>query len=139
MAFGILSYGTYLPPLRLKREAIAAAVGWAVPGVRGLAAGERTVANWDEDAVTMAVEAGRACLAGVEAPVPRLQLASTTLPFLDRSNSGVVADALNLDNRIATEDLAGSRRAATGALARAAAHAVPGLLLASDCRETRPG
>ncbi|MGR8919052.1 MAG: 3-oxoacyl-[acyl-carrier-protein] synthase III C-terminal domain-containing protein, partial [Gammaproteobacteria bacterium] len=30
-------------------------------------------------------------------------------------------------------------RAATSALARAAAHAVPGLLLASDCRETRPG
>lgn len=139
MTFGILSFGAYVPPLRIERSAIAAAVGWAVPGVRGLAAGERSVANWDEDTVTMAVEAGRDCIAGIDSPVPHLTLASTTLPFADRSNSGVVADALNLDHGLATEDTAGSRRAATSALARAAAGNTAGLLIASDCRETRPG
>ena len=48
MEYGILSFGAYVPPLRLQRSAIADAVSWAVPGVRGLAAGERAVANWDE-------------------------------------------------------------------------------------------
>ncbi|MEQ8231014.1 MAG: OB-fold domain-containing protein [Gammaproteobacteria bacterium] len=139
MSYGILSFGAYVPALRLDRRAVLDAVGWAVPGVRGLAAGERSVANWDEDAITMAVEAGRDCLAGTEATVSHLALASTTLPFTDRSNSGLAADALVLDNQLHTEDLAGSRRAATSALARAAQAHQPLLLLASDCRETRPG
>ncbi len=139
MSYGILSFGAYVPALRLSRGAVLEAVGWAVPGLRGLAAGERAVANWDEDTITMAVEAGRDCLAGMDGPVGHLALASTTLPFTDRSNSGLVADALVLDNHLVTEDLAGSRRAATSALARAAHNQGAMLLLASDCRETRPG
>jgi 3-hydroxy-3-methylglutaryl CoA synthase len=139
MSYGILSFGAYIPPLRLARQAILQAVGWAVPSLRALAAGERAVANWDEDAITLAVEAARDCLRGVDAPVARVNLASTTLPFADRSNSGVVADALDLDPRCATEDLAGSRRAATSALARLAQGGPGALLIGSDCRETRPG
>ncbi len=139
MSYGILSFGAYVPALRLSRAAILEAVGWAVPGLRGLAAGERAVANWDEDAVTLAVEAGRDCLRGLDNTVSQLSLASTTLPFSDRSNSGVVADALLLDNPLLTEDLGGSRRAATSALARMARAGEAALLLASECRETRPG
>ena len=139
MTYGILSFGAYVPPLRLSRQAILHAVGWAVPSLRGLAAGERSVANWDEDSITMAVEAARDCLTGIGVVPPHLALASTTLPFADRSNSGVVADALNLDNRVATEDLAGSRRAATSALARMSLGGPTSLLLAADCRDTRPG
>lgn len=139
MSYGILSYGAYVPPIRLQRSAIAAAVGWAIPGVRGLAAGERAVANWDEDSITLAVEAGRDCLRGIDTPVKRVQLASTTLPFTDRSNSGVVADALNLDRQMLTEDFAGSRRAASAALARMIEPAANTLLIGSDCRETKPG
>jgi len=142
MSYGILSYGAYVPPLRLSRQAIFDAVGWAVPSLRGLAAGERSVANWDEDAITLAVEAGRDCLNGVETVIGELALASTTLPFADRSNSGIAADALLLDNPIVTQDLSGSRRAATSALARMAGSPAAGentLLLASDCRETQPG
>ena len=142
MSYGILSYGAYVPPLRLSRQAIFDAVGWAVPSLRGLAAGERSVANWDEDAITLAVEAGRDCLKGVEAAIGELALASTTLPFADRSNSGIAADALLLENPIVTQDLSGSRRAATSALARLARSPTTGtntLLLTSDCRETQPG
>ena len=139
MNYGILSFGAYIPQLRLQRSAVLAAVGWAVPGLRALASGERAVANWDEDSITLAVEAARDCLQGMDVTVSHLALASTTLPFADRSNSGVVADALVLDNPIATEDLAGSRRAATSALARYARQPGAALLVASDCRETRPG
>ncbi len=139
MTKGILSYGAYVPALRLSREAIFDAVGWAVPGLRGLAAGERAVANWDEDAVTLAVEAGRDCMAGIDAAVAQLNLASTTLPFADRSNSGIAADALLLDNPIVTADLTGSRRAATSALVTVSQSSATTLLLASDCRDTQPG
>lgn len=140
MTYGILSFGAYVPTLRLARSAIAEAVSWAVPGVKGLAKGERAVANWDEDAITLAVEAGRDCLRGLPRSVERVQLASTTLPFADRSNGGVVADALLLPGEVATEDLAGSRRSATSALARVGrAGSGSTLLVAADCRETRPG
>jgi hydroxymethylglutaryl-CoA synthase len=46
---GIVSYGSYIPYRRLKRAAIAAVLG--VPATRG----ERSVASFDEDSVSMAV------------------------------------------------------------------------------------
>jgi len=67
---GILSYGAYLPRRRLQRKSIFAANSWFAPGLRGLAKGERAMANWDEDTVTMAVEAARDCLAGLPPPPP---------------------------------------------------------------------
>ena len=60
---GITSFGGYVPRLRLQRQAIVDAHVWANPALAGKAKGERSMANWDEDAVTMAVEAARACLA----------------------------------------------------------------------------
>ena len=48
---GIVSYGSYIPYRRLKRSAIAAVLG--VPATRG----ERAVASFDEDSISMAVEA----------------------------------------------------------------------------------
>ena len=44
---GIVRYGSYVPYFRLKRDAI------------GAGRGERAVASYDEDSVSMAVEAGR--------------------------------------------------------------------------------
>ena len=141
MAYGILSFGAYIPTLRLSRLAIAEAMAWAVPSLKGLAKGERAVANWDEDSVTLAVEAARDCLAGSSEMPAQIQLASTTLPFADRSNSGIVADALLCAELTTTEDLGGSRRAATSALVRLGLN--PGsrstLLLAADCRDAKPG
>jgi len=139
MTYGLLSYGAYVPSIRLPRQVIFDAVGWAVPSLRGLAKGERSVANWDEDTITLAVEAGRDCLAGLDIDVEQLSLASTTMPFADRSNSGIAADALSLVNPIVTADLAGSRRAGTSALVSLKRANPTTLLLSSDCRDTQPG
>jgi hydroxymethylglutaryl-CoA synthase len=140
---GILAIGVYVPAWRIRRDTIAGAMDWAVPAIRGMADGERSVANWDEDALTMAVEASRRCVAGTDrSRIARVALASTTLPFADRSNSGVLSDALNLDERIGTEDAGGSRRSATSVLQRLLNRPEKdgvALLAASDCRETRPG
>jgi hydroxymethylglutaryl-CoA synthase len=139
---GILSFGAYLPRNRLQRKAIAAANGWFNPSLRGLAKGERAVASWDEDAITMGVEAARDCLAGVErTSIGSVLLASTTHPFDDRQNAGIVANALNLPTAVRTLDLTGSLRAGTGALGAALADGSGGrsLVIAADARKTRAG
>jgi 3-hydroxy-3-methylglutaryl CoA synthase len=121
---GILSFGAYVPRLRLQRAAIATANAWFSPGLRGIARGERSMANWDEDTVTMAVEAARDCLAGFDlASVAALSLASTTHPFDDRQNTSIVAGALNLRRDVRSLDVSGSLRAGTSALAAAVASA----------------
>ena len=60
--FGIISIGAYIPRRRLQRTAIHVANSWFAPNLRGLAKGEKAIVNWDEDAVTMAVDAARDCL-----------------------------------------------------------------------------
>ena len=59
---GIAAWGAYAPRLRLSRKAAATANAWVAPNLMGKAKGERAMANWDEDALTMAVEAGRDAL-----------------------------------------------------------------------------
>ena len=90
---GITSYGAYIPKLRLERMAIVQAMGWFAPAIMMVADGERSMCNWDEDAVTMAVAAARDCLTGMDKQqVQGLFLASTTLPFDDRQNAGIAHD-----------------------------------------------
>ena len=141
--FGILSFGAYLPRARLQRKAIAAANSWFAPGLRGLAKGERAICNWDEDSITMAVEAARDCLAGVDrGTLTQLVLASSTLPFDDRQNAGVVANALQLKSALRSIDQAGSQRAGSTALAAAldgGGAAGLTLVVASDARKSKAG
>ena len=140
---GILSFGAYLPRHRLQRSAIHAANGWFAGGLKGLAKGEKAVANWDEDAITMAVEAARDVLAGVDrTAVSTVSLASTSLPFADRLNAGVVKEALTLEDATGAFDVTGGQRVATSALIQALTAAKggaePHLALASEMRRTRP-
>jgi hydroxymethylglutaryl-CoA synthase len=73
---GIISYGSYIPLWRLARDAIAEA--WGSASTRG----ERSVANNDEDTITMASEAAIDCLAGLKREkVDGLYFASTTSPY----------------------------------------------------------
>ena len=143
MTVGILSFGAYIPQRRLQRAAIHEANRWFAPGLKGLARGERAIAGWDEDSITMAVEAARDALADTDrATIASVSLASTTLPFADRLNAGVVKEALNLDDQTGAMDLAGSQRAATSgliqALAAAKGGAGPQLSIAAELRRTRP-
>ncbi|MBW2428207.1 MAG: 3-hydroxy-3-methylglutaryl CoA synthase, partial [Deltaproteobacteria bacterium] len=85
---GITSYGAYIPRLRLDRMAIFQAMGWFAPAIMMVAQGERSMCNWDEDSITMAVAASRDCLNGKDKDsLDALYLASTTLPFADRQNA----------------------------------------------------
>ncbi|MEB8386496.1 OB-fold domain-containing protein [Rhodobacteraceae bacterium KMM 6894] len=134
---GLTSIGTYVPRLRLPRKTILDAQGKS----SGAAKGERAICNWDEDSLTMAVEAARACLAGTDGPLAGLSLASTSLPFEERQNATIVATALNLPEDMRTSDMGGTQRAGTSALIAAIdAIEVGGqdrLVVASDHRQTK--
>jgi 3-hydroxy-3-methylglutaryl CoA synthase len=141
MTTGILAVGAYIPQSRLSRQAMVEANAWFNPGLRGLSQGERAMANWDEDAVTMAVEAARDCLIGLDrAAIGAAYMASTSYPFLERQNSGIVADALGLASRLQAMDVAGSQRAGTSALIagfKAARGGETVLVAAADKRPTK--
>jgi 3-hydroxy-3-methylglutaryl CoA synthase len=143
MMVGILAAGAYVPRMRLQRQAVVAAHAWFAPGLKSLGKGERAMGNWDEDPITMAVEAGRDCLGDLDrGRVARVVLASTSHPNADRQNAGIVKEALNLNDKVAALDVAGSQRAGTSALLDALYAAKGGagdvLCLASERRRTQP-
>ncbi len=142
MTIGIHAYGGYVPQLRLERSAIAGAHAWFNPALKGLGKGQRAMANWDEDSVTMALEAARDCLGtAAVTDLGAVYFASTTLPFQDRQNAGVLAEALSLGHDLLTLDIAGSQRAGTSALTAAlqasAGAAKPILVTAGEKRRAR--
>ena len=139
---GITAFGAYIPRARLSKQAMADANAWFDGGLKSLAKGERSICNWDEDSITMAVEAARDCLSGLNGEaIDALIMASTTLPFLDRQNSVVVTEALNLDRRMRTMDVSASQRAATSALVSLleSGSNKQALLVASEHRRTKAG
>jgi hydroxymethylglutaryl-CoA synthase len=135
MTKGILAFGAYIPWRRLPRKAIAETHGWFNPALKSQAKGERAFCNWDEDPVTMAVEAARDALAGRDrSTITSLRFASTTFPFLDRLHSGIVAGALSLSDEVSAIDLTATQRAGTSALIDALASEGETLVIASEKR-----
>ncbi|MGV8996020.1 MAG: hydroxymethylglutaryl-CoA synthase family protein [Parvibaculaceae bacterium] len=143
-SFGLTGYGGYIPRLRLQRKAVAQANAWVAPNFVGRGKGERSMANWDEDSVTMAVEAARDLLGTGDdrSHVDALFFGSTTMPFKDRLNAGIISAALTLDENIRAVDVASTQRAGTSALMQAltmvkAGEAKHAVVVASDHRKTR--
>ena len=140
---GIISYGAYIPRLRLDRMSIFQGIGWLAPAVITVAQGERSFCNWDEDSVTMAVAAAKDCLIGMDkGKVEALYLASTTLPFKDRLSAGIASTALNLREEILAADMTSSLKAGTTSIITALETIKGGekgqiLVSAADRRETK--
>ncbi|MBN1848725.1 MAG: hydroxymethylglutaryl-CoA synthase family protein [Deltaproteobacteria bacterium] len=108
---GIKSFGVYLPYYRLNRADVGKF--WSSYQTSG----ERTVANFDEDTLTMAVEACRDCLGGLDKDcVERFYLASTTFPYSEKQSSALVATALDLPKQVLTTDISGSLRSTSNAI-----------------------
>lgn len=135
MTFGITGLGGYLPSLRLDRKAVSRELSWS--GLPMPRAGLRAVASWDEDALTMAVEAARGLCADV-AP-SALRFASTSAYFTDRAQSAIMVDALALPRTVRTSDCANSRRAATSALLDALLSGRDEIVSAAERRPAQPG
>jgi hydroxymethylglutaryl-CoA synthase len=112
---GICSYGAYIPWHRLdRRNFVKAWGGFAIPG-------ERSVAYYDEDSVTMAVEAGMDCLGDVDpSQVDGLFFATTTSPYKEKQCSALIAMPLDLRRDIRAADFNTSLKSGTTAMALAA-------------------
>src|SRR5262249_53894325 len=132
---GITSYGAYIPMLRL---ALAAAAGGKPGGP------EKAVANWDEDAVTMAVAAAIDCLRGIDrATADGVLFPSTPQPVKEKQAAAAVARALDLRRDVQTADVGDSLRAGTAALRAAVDTVAAGsarrvLVVAGETRMAAP-
>ena len=136
---GITGFGAYVPRLRIDRSHIADAHTWMAPSLRRAAKGERAFCSWDEDAITMAVEAGRDCLTDIDPKsIGRITLASTTSPFADLQGCAIAAGALRLKEDTASTDIANSQRAATSGLIQALQSAQSTLFIASERPVAKP-
>jgi 3-hydroxy-3-methylglutaryl CoA synthase len=138
---GIKSLGVFVPRARIARAAIADAHAWALPGLKSLGRGERAFCSWDEDPITLGVQAARYCLAGRTEVPHSVSLASTTAPFADLQNAAILCQALRLPETVTAQDAAGSTRSGLRALVQAleAGNAAPTLVVAADNRRAKPG
>ena len=127
----------------MDRKTIYKAVGWLNPAA--LAPGERAVANFDEDSITMAVAAACDCLKGSDRDrVDFLCFASCTAPYLERLSSEIIATAVDLPPSLRTADLAGTPKAGVTAVLAAldavsAGTASAALVCAADTRQAKAG
>jgi len=130
---GISAYGAYVPRYRLGAETD----GWD-------SAGQRSVANFDEDSVSMAVAAAIDCLNGREREeIDGLLFATTTPPYAEKQCASIIATALDLRRDIFTADITDVLRAGTTALKSALDSVAAGsaknvLVVASDNRQGAP-
>ncbi len=140
MGAGILGYGVYIPRLRIKREDIGKAWG-------GKGKGENAVANFNEDVITMAVEASQNAInnAGISPnELGAIYLGTASAPQIEQSSVGTIALTLGCKTAIDMADFGASPRASMAAL-KACLDAIDarrikyGLVIGSDYRLGEPG
>jgi len=126
---GITRYGSYVPFHRVRRAAM------------GAGKGERAVASFDEDAVSMAVEAARDALRGA-APAEALYFATTSPPYAEKLNAATIQAVLDLPASVRSAELGASSRMGLAALLLGADVAAAGrrtLVCAADVVVGAPG
>jgi len=140
MGAGILGYGVYIPKFRIKREDIGKAWG-------GRGKGENSVTNYNEDVITMAVEASQNAVknSGITpADLGAIYLGTASAPQIEQSSIGTIALTLGCKTTIDLADFGASPRASVAAL-KACLDAIDagrikyGLVIGSDCRLGEPG
>ena len=126
----LLAYAAYTPNYVLPRSAITAATTGGSGGK-----GTRSVAAYDEDAITLAVAATQK-LPDARRAAGYLYFATTSQPYADKSNASVVQAASGLADNALCIDLIGLR---SGVAAMHLAASTGGVVALSDLRSGRPG
>jgi len=137
---GITSYGVYSPYYRMSRDVIRKA--WELPpSLRG----QKAIANYDEDPLTMASESVFNCLARVDGVnIDGLCFATTSYPSQEKQGATMIAAIADFPEEIFATDFSRSLRAGASAL-KAALDAVGSgsaknvMVAAADCRLGEPG
>ncbi len=144
---GITSYGTYVPSYRISLDDIAKA--WDKNGVEiqgSLGIKEKSVPGVDEDAVTIALEAGQQSLygfSGKPTDIEVLFVGSESHPYAVNPTSTIVGELLSIGNSYLAADLQFACKAATAGMQAIAGlvssgHAAYGMVIGSDTAQSKP-
>jgi len=134
---GVHAVGAYAPPLRVSGEAVAEA--WGRFEANGIE--ETAVPEADEDALTMAWEAGHRALAAADRDpeaVDWLGFATTTPPLEESDHTARLGSFLGVPEDAGRQVFAGSTRAGTRALVAALRTEGTALVVAGDCPRGEP-
>ena len=115
LSTGIVGCGVYIPRLRIKREEYHKAWGYFSP--RWIE--EKSVADFDEDTITMGVEAASNAFRNTKLNASHIDcvyFASTTPPYAEKQNASTLATALGCGTDIATLDVTSSINCGISAL-----------------------
>src|SRR3989338_2097925 len=147
MDVGILSYGIYIPFYRLKNKNIAAVWGKRASDIENsLGVKEKSVANFDEDSVTLAYEASVRALQNGQisaSEINAILVGSESHPYAVNPTSTILGEFLSVGRNYLACDLEFACKAATAAMISvssliASAKINYGLIVGTDCAQAKP-
>ncbi len=141
---GIVGYGAYVPRYRLPASEVAAVWG---AGDEGLPIKEKAVAGYDEDVITMSIEASRNALkrAGIDpCDLRAVWVGSESHPYAVKPSSTILAEAIGASTDIQAGDWEFACKAGTEAMVAAMAMVGSGmaqyaLAVGADTAQGKPG
>ncbi len=144
---GIVSYGTYIPQYRIRLSDIAAA--WKKQGeevTSSLKVAEKSVPAADEDAVTIALEAGLNAFKSVQSKasdIDVLLVGSESHPYAVNPTSTIVGELLGVGRNYLAADLEFACKAATAGMQAIAGLVASGqvrlgLVIGADTAQSKP-
>ncbi|MBI3342060.1 hydroxymethylglutaryl-CoA synthase [Candidatus Curtissbacteria bacterium] len=145
---GIVSYGTYIPKLRLKARDIAQFWNRDASEIENhLGIFEKSVAGIDEDSVTMGVEAAYQALLRAQikpGAIEAIIVGSESHPYTVKPTSTIVGEILGVGPKYQALDTEFACKAATAALELIAGLTISkriayGLVIGSDTAQAKPG
>lgn len=147
MAFGIVSYGVYIPRYRIRLNEIARVWGKGDDIPEGLRVFEKSVPDLDEDSVTIAVEAARNALsrAGIDPRrIGAIYAGSESHPYAVKPTGTIVGEAIGTSSSFTAADFEFACKAGTAAIQSCLGLVGSGLIdlglaIGSDVSQGAPG
>lgn len=148
MDVGIVGYGVYIPSCRISVEEIARIWGQDPKNLKSsLLVEEKSVADIDEDTITMSVESAknallRACIDPKK--IGAVFVGSESHPYAVKPSGAVVAEVLDITPEVLVADLEFACKAGTACMQCCyglvkSGEIEYGLAIGSDCAQGRPG
>lgn len=144
---GIVSYGAYIPRYRIKPSLVAQTWGKEIVEIeKSLGVYEKAVASYDEDAITLALEAAnRAIVTGQIDPtqIGGITVGSESHPYVVKPSSTTVAEILGMGNNYLAADLEFACKAGTAGIQLLSGLVTQGktklvLAIGSDVAQSKP-
>ncbi len=147
MPAGIVSYGVYIPKYRIRAEEIARVWGEREDMAKSLNVFEKSVPDFDEDAVTIGVEAARnAVRRGSIDParIGAIYAGSESHPYAVKPTGTIVGEAIGVSHELTAADFEFACKAGTAAvqacLGLVTANLIDlGLAIGTDTSQGAPG